>query len=100
MAEMQAAAAKTRKASWAHWGPAKDRYSSWGTHSNRLVPIYTFGGNLESVQGANSPYRSEEKLQQLYGRVPEESLNEEAAYFDQTDVHACKNEPQRLAKRS
>ncbi|MEC8556992.1 MAG: alkaline phosphatase [Planctomycetota bacterium] len=87
ISEMQREAAESRMASWAHWGPETDRYSSWGTHSNRLVPIYTFGGNLKSVSGNNSVYRDQEKVQELYGTVPMNTVNPRAQYLDQTDVH-------------
>ena len=86
ISEMQREAAESRVASWAHWGPETDRYSSWGTHSNRLVPIYTFGGNLKSVSGMNSVYRDTDGVEQLYGVVPKNTVNPNAEYLDQTDV--------------
>lgn len=86
IAVLQQAAASKGTATWAHWGPKADRYSSWTTHSNRLVPVYTFGGNLKSVAGENSVYRSESGLAKLYGQVPASTLNPSAEYFDQTDV--------------
>lgn len=85
--QLQTEAITTGTAAWGHWGPDPARYSSWTNHSNRLIPIYTFGLDLDSVRGENSVYRSEEKLKQLYGRVPENTLNPEAEYFDQTDVY-------------
>lgn len=76
-----------------HWGVDPGRYTEWGSHSNRLVPVYTFGTrgagrgiDLTSYTGENSPYRSEEALRRIYGRVPEHTLNPEADYFDQTNV--------------
>ena len=53
-----------------------------------MVPVYSFGLKLDSVQGKNSVYRSEEKLEELYGFLPEQTLNPTAKYFDQTDI--CK----------
>lgn len=86
IATMQQQAAETNVATWAHWGPDTSKYSSWVTHSNRLVPIYTFGGDLAEVSGDRSVYRDEEKLKALYGTLPEQTLNPNATYFDQTDV--------------
>jgi len=84
--QMQVDAFARRKAAWGHWGPAADVYSSWTSHSSRLIPLYTFGIDLDSVRGAASPYRSEARIKQLYGTLPEETFNAEAEYFDQTDV--------------
>lgn len=83
---LQRLAVETGKADWGHWGADAHRYSSWQTHSNRLIPIYSFGFTLEAVAGANSVYRCENELRGLYGRVPEGTLNPQAEYFDQTDV--------------
>ncbi|MDA1040000.1 MAG: alkaline phosphatase [Planctomycetota bacterium] len=74
-------------AAWGHWGDQPERYVSWSNHSNRLIPVYTFGVGLTDVGGANSPYRSEERLRSLYGRLPEETVDPRADYFDQTDVY-------------
>jgi len=85
--DLQTRAIEQRQAEWGHWGTTPEKYSGWTSHSNRLVPIYTFGISLASVAGPNSAYRSAERLKQLYGRVPEGTLNQSAEYFDQTDVH-------------
>lgn len=84
---MQIEAEMANAAAWGHWGDQPERYVSWSNHSNRLIPVYTFGLGLEGLRGANSPYRSDERLRALYGRLPDETLNAEADYFDQTDVH-------------
>ena len=84
---MQMEAETAGHADWGHWGDQPDRYVSWSNHSNRLIPVYTFGIGLDPVRGSNSPYRSEAKLRALYGRLPEETLNPDADYFDQTDIH-------------
>ena len=84
---MQIEAEVDGAASWGHWGDQPERYVSWSNHSNRLIPVYTFGVGLEELRGVNSPYRSDERLRALYGRLPEETLNPEADYFDQTDVY-------------
>lgn len=87
IAELQAKAATSNQSDWGHWGPNPDKYSSWTTHSNRLVPIYTFGGNLRQVRQESNPYRSADALEALFGRQPTQTLNPAAEYFDQTQVH-------------
>ena len=84
---MQADAEATGKASWGHWGDQPDRYVSWSNHSNRLIPVYTFGISLDAVAGAQSVYRDAARLESLYGRLPDATLNPRADYFDQTDVY-------------
>ncbi|MDA0283018.1 MAG: alkaline phosphatase [Planctomycetota bacterium] len=86
--DLQTRAIGSGKADWGHWGSHTDKYSSWISHSNRLIPIYSFGMGLESVSGENSPYRSVEKLERLFGSVPSGTINPEAEYFDQTDVYS------------
>lgn len=84
---LQFQAIETGKATWGHWGDTQKDYDNWSTHSNRLVPVYSFGLKLDSVQGKNSVYRSQNKLKKLYGFLPEETLNPTAKYFDQTDIY-------------
>jgi alkaline phosphatase len=84
--DLQTSAAAQNKADWGHWGGDAEKYSTWFSHSNRLIPIYTFGIKLDAVRGENSVYRSKEKLKHLYGYEPEGTLNPTAEYFDQTDV--------------
>ena len=84
---LQASAEETGAASWGHWGPQPERYVSWSNHSNRLIPVYTFGVGLESLKGAGSVYRDEPRLRELYGRLPDHTLNPAAEYFDQTDIY-------------
>lgn len=93
--DLQTSAAKEGKAAWGHWGTLPEKYSSWTSHSNRLIPVYTFGASLQEFKGAHSPYRSEERLRNLYGAVPRDTLNPQADYFDQTDIFRLQ---QRLAK--
>lgn len=83
----QREAEATEKASWGHWGDNPDRYVAWSNHSNRLIPVYTFGIGLDSVAGSKSVYRDEPRLRELYGYLPDHTLNSEAAYFDQTDIY-------------
>jgi alkaline phosphatase len=84
--DLQTAAAKAGKADWGHWGVDITKYVSWSSHSNRLIPIYTFGIGLDEFRGKNSPYRDLKRIEQLYGYDPQGTLNDEADYFDQTDV--------------
>jgi alkaline phosphatase len=85
--ELQTAATESKQADWGHWGPDASKYSTWGTHSNRLIPVYTFGIGLDALRGKNSVYRDAKGIERLYGRLPEGTLNEQAEYFDQTDVY-------------
>lgn len=76
-----------------HWGYDPANYSTWTSHSLRLVPVYTFGTkkggagiDLKSYTKENSPYRSSDALRQIYGYLPENSLNPEAEYLDNTNI--------------
>jgi alkaline phosphatase len=84
--ELQASAVEEKAADWGFWGTAPDKYSNWTTHSNRLIPAYTFGVSLGPYKGANSVYRSAERLSKIYYRIPDETVNAQAEYFDQTDI--------------
>ena len=98
--DLQTAAIEANKADFGHWGHDAANYKHWGSHTNRLIPIYTFGTltprgtsgefgpvDLRNFNGANSAYRSEEKLKRLYGRVPANTLNPSAEYLDQTNIY-------------
>ncbi len=74
-------------ASWGHWGDTPERYVAWSNHSNRLIPVYTFGVDLAAISGPKSIYRNEARLSELYGYLPDHTLNAEADYFDQTDLY-------------
>jgi alkaline phosphatase len=87
VAQMQTEAVTTKKATWGHWGPNPEKYSSWTSHSNRLIPVYTFGGDLTRVVGKNSLYRDSKAIEKLYGFLPTDTVNSEAEYCDQTDVY-------------
>jgi alkaline phosphatase len=87
IAALQVAAVKENYAAWGHWGPNEKKYSSWTTHSNRLIPVYTFGGDLKRVSGANSLYRDSAAIEKLYGYLPTDTVNLHADYCDQTDVY-------------
>jgi len=84
--ELQVAAETAGRADWGHWGDQPARYAAWSNHSNRLIPVYTFGIGLESVSGTASVYRDADRLAALYGRMPDHTLDPAADYFDQTDV--------------
>ena len=84
---MQSDAELAGRAWWGYWGDQPQQYVSHSSHSNRLIPVYTFGASLGSVSGTNSVYRDAAKLTALYGRMPDRTLNPEADYFDQTDVY-------------
>ena len=88
VAAMQVAAEQTGAASWGYWGDQPERYVSYSSHSNRLIPVYSFGITLSGIDGANSIYRDAQRLATLYGQEPEGTLNPNAEYFDQTDIHA------------
>src|SRR5262245_43520253 len=51
MRELQAKAIKQSHAEWGYWGPTSSVYAGWSTHSNRLIPVYTFGMDLNGVRG-------------------------------------------------
>ena len=91
--ELQTEAIQKNQAQFGHWGHDSANYKLWSSHSNRLIPVYTFGTldapqgvDLRGYLGTNSPYRKESELQRIYGRVPSDSLNEKADYFDQTNL--------------
>ncbi len=92
--QVQTAAIVEGRSPVAHWGWRNDVYAHWSTHSNRLIPVYTYGTfeagpsiDLRDYQGANSAYRSAEKLTALYGQVPKNTLSPAAEYMDQTDLY-------------
>ncbi len=69
-------------------GPG-DVFSNHGSHSNRLIPFYTFGrkADVASITGTNSVYRDAGRLKKLYGFVPENTVNPTAEYADQSDLY-------------
>ena len=91
--QLQARAIEEGKADFGYWGTDPNKYTGWTTHSNRLIPVYTFGTkgagagiDLDSYAGDNSLYRSEDKVQALYGYVPERTINPNAVWMDQTNI--------------
>jgi alkaline phosphatase len=95
--ELQTRAIEANRADFGHWGADPANYKQWGTHSNRLIPVYTFGTlsaadrqgpvDLRNFSGPQSPYRSEDQLKRIYGRVPPYTLNPTAEYLDQTNIY-------------
>lgn len=85
--DLQSNAVRQQTAEFGHWGHIPHRYSTWTNHSNRLVPIYTFGLTLDSLREEGSVYADPQRLQKLYGRVPEGTVNPTATYYDQTDIY-------------
>lgn len=91
--DLQTAAIASGKSEAAHWGPKPESYAAWSSHSNRLIPVYTFGTrgggpgiDVTSYTGSHSPYRSESELKRIYGRLPTNTLNPSAEYMDQTNL--------------
>ncbi len=85
------ASAKAKKDRPYHFGSqgSGNVFSNHASHSNRLIPIYTFGKRirLDTVTGSNSHYRDAEKLKALYGFMPENTVNPDAEYADQSDLY-------------
>ncbi|MEZ6062732.1 MAG: alkaline phosphatase, partial [Planctomycetaceae bacterium] len=91
--DLQKQAIEQGTAAFGHWGTDPAKYTQWKTHSNRLIPVYTFGTrgagkgiDLDSYRGANSPYRDEVKVMRMYGRVPERTVDPSADWMDQTNI--------------
>jgi alkaline phosphatase len=79
-----------------HFGSqgAGDVFSNHTSHSNRLIPVYTFGRKVDlgSVTGANSVYRDPARVRALYGFLPDRTVNPEADYADQSDLYRVQKE--------
>lgn len=91
--DIQAAAVANKQSEIAYWGTDPQKYSNHTSHSNRLIPIYTFGTkgagpgiDLDSWFGTQSVYRSADALQKIYGYLPERTVNPNAIWMDQTNV--------------
>jgi alkaline phosphatase len=92
--QLQTAAVQSNHADVAHWGYDRTKYTLSSSHTNRLIPIYTFGTrgagkgvDLDSYMMEHSPYRSEESVRRIYGFLPEHTVSETADYMDQTNVY-------------
>jgi len=93
MYELQSDAVRTKSSRAAHWGTNPERYSRWTSHSNRLIPVYTYGTagaganiDLNDYIGEKSVYRDEERLQRLYQGPASDSVADDAVYMDQTNI--------------
>jgi alkaline phosphatase len=91
--DIQAAAVASKQSDIAYWGTDPLQYSNHTSHSNRLIPVYTFGTkgagagiDLDSWFGTQSVYRSADALQKIYGYLPERTVNPSAIWMDQTNV--------------
>jgi len=91
--ELQTTAQKRERSEVARWGPQPGRWVSWHHHTNRLVPVYTFGTagagpgiDLGSYTGERSAYRDRAALERMYGAAPDRTLNPAADYLDQIDL--------------
>ncbi|QEG23240.1 alkaline phosphatase [Mariniblastus fucicola] len=98
--QMQFEAVDSESADWIHWGDRKDKFSNWTNHSNRLIPVYTFGISLKKYRGKESIYRNKEKLEKLYGHVPRDTYNRSASYFDQTDIYRLQKDAIESGKKN
>lgn len=98
--QFQFQATVLEKTDWIHWGDQKGTYSNWTSHSNRLIPVYSYGLSLKSVQGANSCYRDEIRLREIYLADPVDTLNPDAEYFDQTDIYRLQKNAWDAGKRN
>lgn len=94
ISEIQRAGVENKESPVVHWGPDEDKYVSWSSHTNRLIPVYAFGTrgagegiDLKSYTGENSAYRSADRLRKIYGYVPTHSVWPMAQQMDQTDVY-------------
>lgn len=93
IAKIQQAAIENNRSEVAYFGSDPATYMQTRHHSNRLIPVYTFGTkaaddrlNLSRYTGTNSVYRSAERLRKLHGVEPRETLNPSAEYLDQTNI--------------
>ena len=84
---MQQQATTSKFADWGHWGNQPNQYHQWDQHSNRLIPVYTFGLTLNQWRETGSVYKDANRLQELYGKMPLGSVNPHAEYYDQTDIY-------------
>lgn len=92
MRTLQTTAIEAGTSPFGHWGLTSTNYLEWGTHSNRLIPVYTFGTkgaaglDLEQYLGAASLYRDAAKVRALYGYDPEGTVDPAADWMDQTNL--------------
>ncbi len=73
--DLQQQAVETRNSDWGYWGADPGTYSTWTSHSNRLIPVYSFGIDLKRRSGENSVYCDPKGLKRPYGSPPEGDRN-------------------------
>ncbi|MCA9016870.1 MAG: alkaline phosphatase, partial [Planctomycetaceae bacterium] len=105
--KIQTSAIQNKKSPVAHWGFDPENYTQWSNHSLRLIPVYTFGTkgkpdglDLNSYTGKNSPYRNAKALETIYGYLPENSVNPEAEYLDQTNLYDMQQAALKAGKKN
>lgn len=105
--ELQQTAITEGRSPLAHWGPDPSKYVSWSSHSLRLIPVYTFGSlgagagvDLADYCGSASPYRREQDVERLFGRIPVATVNPGADYFDQTQLATIQRSAFRAGKKN
>ena len=91
---LQRSAVEAGSSPMGHWGLTSDNYIEWGSHSNRLIPVYAFGTrgagkgiDLTSYMGEASPYRDAAKVRAMYGYLPELTVDPTADWMDQTNIY-------------
>lgn len=99
MRDLQANAMERGEFLWGHWGSSPDKYNAWRNHSNRLIPVYTYGISLQALRDEGSIYASPERLEKLFGEVPQDTVNPDAEYFDQTDMYRLQRQAYADGKR-
>ena len=87
MARLQKRSITEERSIYGHWGIDTSKFSSWTNHSNRLVPVYTFGLTLSELRGEGSVYADVNRLEKLAGKPGKNSFNPVALYYDQTDIY-------------
>lgn len=103
--EIQAAAVSRGHSPYFHWGADPGVYAGYDGHSNRLIPVWVHGAetggpvDLQRYAGAGSAYRDSSALRDLYGRVPQATLNSDAEYLDQTDIYRLQRDALAAGRR-
>ncbi len=92
--KLQNEAIEAGRSAFGYWGTDPDNYIGWKSHSNRLIPVYTFGTkgagdgvDLTSWIRGKSVYRRRKAVEALYGYVPENTVNPDADWMDQTNIY-------------
>ncbi|MEM9827280.1 MAG: alkaline phosphatase [Planctomycetota bacterium] len=84
---LQSESVKSQRGIGHHWGTESEKFTTWGNHSNRLIPVYTYGVTLNQLRDRGSAYADTNRLKKLYGRVPANTHNPVATFFDQTELY-------------